>query len=382
MRRSLGALALACWASVIAAGQDAPAQEEADRLRAMERRAAERLSALQREADDLAARQRGLLDQLRVLQLRRDAAKAEAARANAAVEAAEAEIAHLSERRAATGRALDARRPQIQARLAALYRAGPGGDLRRWLSAGSTAGKGSSSRLLAAVAARDRREFAAFAALRDDLEEEDRQLQRQREALGASHADAVAARESAARAAANHEALVTQLDLRRDLAAQLAGELENAREALQRRLDGLASEGSAPAALPVAAFRGALPWPARGPVLEGFGRRTSPRFGTAVARNGIQIGAGEGSAVTAVHEGRVAFADEFAGLGRLVILDHGRGAFSLYGYLDEVGVQRGTAVDRGAALGRSGRSPSGEAAVYFELRVDARPVNPLEWLKR
>ena len=172
------------------------------------------------------------------------------------------------------------------------------------------------------------------------------------------------------------------MDSRRDLAAQLAGELETARAALQRRLDGLAAEAGAPAALPIAPFRGALPWPVPGRVLAGFGRQTSSRFGTAVTRNGIDIGAAAGTTVRAVHEGRVAFAGEFTGLGRLVILDHGRGAFSLYGYLDELLVQRGVVVERATPVGRAGRNPGGTPAVYFELRVDARPVNPLEWLTR
>jgi septal ring factor EnvC (AmiA/AmiB activator) len=77
----------------------------------------------------------------------------------------------------------------------------------------------------------------------------------------------------------------------------------------------------------------------------------------------------------------VAFADTFTGFGQLVIVDHGSRAFSLYGNLLELGVKTGDRVSRGARLGSSGESLTGAAAgLYFELRVDDRPVDPLQWL--
>ena len=75
------------------------------------------------------------------------------------------------------------------------------------------------------------------------------------------------------------------------------------------------------------------------------------------------------------------FADDFAALGRLVIVEHGRNAFSLYGHLGSVAVKRGDAVTRGVSLGSVGRTPAGTAALYFELRIDGQPVDPLEWVK-
>jgi septal ring factor EnvC (AmiA/AmiB activator) len=86
--------------------------------------------------------------------------------------------------------------------------------------------------------------------------------------------------------------------------------------------------------------------------------------------------------VAAVHEGTVAFADLFTGYGTLVIVEHGGGAFSLYGYLDKAQVARGQRVEAGTAVGVSGRNPSGNPALYFELRIDGRPVDPLQWLQK
>ena len=85
--------------------------------------------------------------------------------------------------------------------------------------------------------------------------------------------------------------------------------------------------------------------------------------------------------VYAVHEGEVVFVGTFEGLGTLVILSHGDQAFSLYGYLASHTVHEGVWVDQRAELGTTGVSPTGDAALYFELRFDGRPVDPVEWLK-
>ena len=57
-------------------------------------------------------------------------------------------------------------------------------------------------------------------------------------------------------------------------------------------------------------------------------------------------------------------------------------AFSLYGYLASLAVHEGGQVDERAELGTAGVSPTGDATVYFEFRIDGRPVDPVEWLKQ
>jgi septal ring factor EnvC (AmiA/AmiB activator) len=86
--------------------------------------------------------------------------------------------------------------------------------------------------------------------------------------------------------------------------------------------------------------------------------------------------------VQAVHEGTVVYAEQFTGYGDLVIVDHGEGAYSLYGYLGAIEASRGQRVEAHGRIGTSGRNPSGNPALYFELRVDGKPVDPLQWLKR
>jgi septal ring factor EnvC (AmiA/AmiB activator) len=89
-----------------------------------------------------------------------------------------------------------------------------------------------------------------------------------------------------------------------------------------------------------------------------------------------------GTPVRVVHEGTVAFADTFAGYGKLVIIDHGAQAFSLYGHLLDMSVARGARVSQGDPVGTAGFALLGIPGLYFELRVDGQPVDPLQWLKK
>jgi septal ring factor EnvC (AmiA/AmiB activator) len=98
--------------------------------------------------------------------------------------------------------------------------------------------------------------------------------------------------------------------------------------------------------------------------------------------NGIEIAAPEGTPTLAIHGGTVAFAGTFAGYGNLVIVDHGNQAFSLYGNLLEIAVVRGAHVERGQPVGSVGLPVTGPSGLYFELRVDGRAVDPLQWLKK
>jgi septal ring factor EnvC (AmiA/AmiB activator) len=78
----------------------------------------------------------------------------------------------------------------------------------------------------------------------------------------------------------------------------------------------------------------------------------------------------------------VAFAGPFTGYGNLVIVDHGAQTYSLYGQLQALQVSTGAKVERGLVVGTAGRVLVGIPGVYFEMRVDGKPVDPLEWLRK
>ena len=95
----------------------------------------------------------------------------------------------------------------------------------------------------------------------------------------------------------------------------------------------------------------------------------------------MEIAAAEGTSVRAAHGGTVGYAEGYTGMGMLVILDHGGNKFSLYGYMLSLSVQRGDVVEAGQEVGRVGPSPAGPSQLYFELRIDGRSVDPVQWLK-
>ena len=114
----------------------------------------------------------------------------------------------------------------------------------------------------------------------------------------------------------------------------------------------------------------------------GFGRRKHPRFDTYTLHNGIEIASPPDVPVRAVYEGRVVFADRFRGYGLMVILDHGGKHLSIYAQLSELSVKTGQKVAAGDVVGLSGQGSLEEPGLYFEMRYQGRPEDPLDWLKR
>jgi septal ring factor EnvC (AmiA/AmiB activator) len=128
---------------------------------------------------------------------------------------------------------------------------------------------------------------------------------------------------------------------------------------------------------PFRELQGQLHWPADGRLAQRFG---SERGTSGLRWQGVLIAAPEGGKVRAVSQGRVAFADWMRGFGLLLILDHGDGYMSLYGQNQALYKEVGEWVDSGevvATLGASGGQT--ETGLYFELRHNGRPVNPLGW---
>ncbi len=131
---------------------------------------------------------------------------------------------------------------------------------------------------------------------------------------------------------------------------------------------------------PFSEHKGRLTWPVAGTLIHDFGQ---PRVSDRLKWNGVVLGAPRGREVRAVYHGRVAFADWLAGLGLLVIVDHGEGYLTLYGYNETILKNAGDWVAPGdviATVGDSGGQP--ESGLYFEIRQGTKPVNPRLWITR
>ena len=343
-------------------------------------RVAARIRALQAESDRLASQARTVFGELRRLEIDREIKQAELTRTQTALARVTADRDRVEKQLKALEATRVAQTPGIKERLVELSKHGRAGYVQLLLASDDVRAIGRMARGVAAVAEIDRVRLETHrrtvTAERDALNDLDQKY----DEVESLQKDAARARAAVEAAVAARSRMIADLDQRRDLAALYVVELQQAQTQLEATMAS-AQAGSSVVALPIRPFKGDLPWPATGQVTTRFGVQTASRYGTSIVRNGIEVSAPEGTVATAVHEGTVAFAAPFSGLGTLVIVDHGGTAFTLYGHLLDAAVTPGTNVSRGAPLGHVGLSPSGGAALYFELRIDGRPVNPLEWLR-
>jgi murein DD-endopeptidase MepM/ murein hydrolase activator NlpD len=123
-------------------------------------------------------------------------------------------------------------------------------------------------------------------------------------------------------------------------------------------------------------------WPVIGRLTGSFGERMDPFSGEGAFHTGVDISSQYGDAVRVTAEGVVIEADERAGYGRLVVVDHGFGLTTWYGHLSTFNVLVGEQLKRGDTLGNvgvTGRSTGPH--VHYEVRINGAPVNPMRYLR-
>lgn len=124
--------------------------------------------------------------------------------------------------------------------------------------------------------------------------------------------------------------------------------------------------------------KGKLRLPIKGELVNRFGARRSeggPDW------KGLFIRAGSGQEVRVVAAGRVVFAEWMRGFGNLLIVDHGGGYLTIYGSNESVFKAVGDQVHTGdvvATVGATGGSA--ESGLYFEVRHQGKPFDPLKWV--
>ncbi|WP_318240502.1 murein hydrolase activator EnvC family protein [Luteimonas colneyensis] len=390
------------------------------------REAQRRLERVKRELNEVGRERRQLEGQrgtasraLREADERVNRNARELAATEAALARQQQALAELEARRDAAAEGLSAQRVELAALLRAAYTVGGQAPLKLMLSQDDAAG---ANRSLAYHGYLQRSRSARIAELSAELsglEEMERRIAAEREALAATgerqrsqaaalekergeRARAVAeldgryrdrsAREKALGADAKSlEGLLARL---REAARRAEAErkAEAARRAAAARRDSAApAPGSGggrspvPDAPRVAVARsapvqvGGLSWPLTGSLLAGYGGRMPDGRRS----SGVLVSAAAGTPVTAVAEGTVVFAEWMTGYGLILIIDHGNGYMSLYAHNDSLLKGPGDRVRRGDAVSTVGTSGGqGAAALYFELRRDGKPVDPNTWLQK
>lgn len=187
-----------------------------------------------------------------------------------------------------------------------------------------------------------------------------------------------AARQAAARLAAERQAAARAQAEARTAANAAAGSNRSGRsEPVVGEIRQAA--GPTPTGVRFAQLRGQLRFPVRGELIGRFGAQR-PEGGT--TWKGVFIRAASGAEVRAVAAGEVVFSDWLRGYGNLLIVDHGGDYLSVYGNNDALLKVVGDSVAGGDALASVGSSGGGpEAGLYFELRHQGRPIDPMQWVR-
>ena len=123
-------------------------------------------------------------------------------------------------------------------------------------------------------------------------------------------------------------------------------------------------------------------WPVEGPITGAFGERIDPFNGEGAFHRGVDISSEYGTRILAPAEGVVTFASAYAGYGRMIEIDHGRGIVTRYGHLASWSVAPGQHVQRGQVIGyvgNSGRSTGPH--LHYEVWLHDVPVNPYKYLR-
>ncbi|MDA1104691.1 MAG: peptidoglycan DD-metalloendopeptidase family protein [Gemmatimonadetes bacterium] len=282
----------------------------------------------------------------------------------------------------------------LNRRLRDIYKMGPLQTVQVLLGARSFTDLLNRYRYLQRIASFDRALVQKVRDLEQELASQNRTLQDRMALLGSLRQDRVTEvvqlrsveteRQSALRVfRTREETTVSRLD---ELGADetrmtsLIDDLETRRrelEAARRRSGGAAIS---------AEDAGSLDWPVEGNLIYRFGRDQRPN-GTVLRWNGIGLAAPTGTPVRAVKAGTVVLAGPFEGYGPTVVLSHGSGFYTLYLYLEELGVVEGRDVEAGQVVGTVGGRDTPEGPhLEFQIRAlsggtSPQAQDPLAWLR-
>lgn len=272
--------------------------------------------------------------------------------------------------------ALGTARRDLKRRLTGLYRLGRQGYLRLFLSLKPDRRLLPSIRLLRFLARKDRAAIDRYQTTRKNLEIERERLIGERAETEKWLRQEEARRRQLLAVRERKAMLLARVDREQKSLAARTQELADKEKKLAAFLDLLYGRNTESlAGTPLQEFRGVLDWPVEGKVAEKFGPRLDPRYKTRVPHNGVGLSTEPGSEVKVVFPGKVVFAAPFQGYGPTVIVQHPGRAFSLYAGLSELRVGKEGMLSLGDAVGLASDK------LYFEIRVENRPEDPLNWLR-
>jgi len=348
---------------------------QATRLRGRETQALGQLRGTQRELDRTRRR-------LRQLQSRRGALDQQLGAARQTLQAPPAR--------------LERQQARLARRLRATYKSGAHRELEFLLSTRSFAQLLARWDFFVMLAEQDRLLLEDISGKKQEVEATEERLEVNLGEIRQNERQTATQNRKLGQLASQRERQVAQIRTQRKTYEAAAAELEKTAKDIQRLLARLERQRQAEAqrrkaggtAEPFtgdfAKARHQLAWPVEGNVVGRFGPERHPRFGTTTLNNGIDIAAAAGTGVRAVARGRVDFiSEDFAAFGRVVVVNHGSGYYTLYGHLSQIAVRQGQEVPAGhviGCVGDSGTSLKG-TVLHFEVRNGGTALDPEDWLR-
>ena len=351
--------------------------EHEDRLRQTQ----QEIRRLRSDLEELTRLERGVLGELEKLGADLRLRAAEVREVSLRLEHIAEEVESLTRQLGELERAQQRRRRYLAFRLREMYKRGPEDSLRRIVGSEGLPIYLRALRYAAYLSERDARVLGEYredgvkmTAARGALEEEQAGLTRtQAESEGAGMA--------LERSRGSREALLDQIRTDAGKHREALAELESAANALTE-IAARPGTSAVARALDVLKFQGLLDWPAAGEVSTGFGNVVHPKFRTVVPHPGLDIEADQGTNFGSVFDGTVMFASWLNGYGLTVLVDHGGNLISVYAHASVIVVEENEGVARGQMLGQVGETSSLRGPyLYFEIRLDGSPVDPVTWLR-
>jgi septal ring factor EnvC (AmiA/AmiB activator) len=317
----------------------------------------------------------------------------------------EDKLTTLKERQAQASRQEAADREALRQQLRAVQRSRARQGAALLFGARTPAELGARSTALRQLSQGTRRKVLGLRKRLDLLEGYKEEYTHRESELKQQRSQAEGARQKALNESIRRQALLREVRSKKDRAKQTVASLEKSAARLQDLMDGLQKESQRlqeqrererprndrgvglkkmqPTSRGPSTVKGRVPWPVKGRVLSRFGKQRHPTFNVPVFNRNIEIAAPFGSAIKAIAAGTVEYVGEMQDFGKLVVVDHGGGLKSVYGYASTASVAKGQGVAQGDSIGEVGEhGAAGQPSLYFQISQNAKPQDPLRYLSR
>jgi septal ring factor EnvC (AmiA/AmiB activator) len=361
-----------------------PAQQDVTDFEKRLTRISEEIRGLRARIEGVKKRESEILSRLEGIVLGKKVVRNELAALNLSAEKLNQDLAATRSRITGLRERLRREEESIERTLVTLYKYGRFDFIQFLLQAQSMSAVFSESRHLTVLARYQQDIIAAYLKTMADLRNAEAEQEKQRQEVAGLISESSRKRQELEAQEAENKALVQEIRRNKVKYEQALEEQRERAQQLQALMDKLASQEIVLPFrfVPFYEKKGKLPWPVAGKVITRFG--VEPYLNTRTMNNGIEIAPPkDNTVVRAIHPGKVVYADYFQGYGNLLIIDHGLNYYSLYGHCDEFMVKKGDFVRAEEPIALAGDLGSLKGVcLYLEIRYKARPLDPLQWLKR